>query len=137
MNNSAFGKTMENVRKQRDIKLVTTDVKRLASELNYHTTKRSSETLLAIELKKAKVKMNKPVYLGMPILDIRKTLIYKFWYDYIQPKYDYRSKLCYTDTDRFIIYIITEKFLEIFLMMLKNGSIHITMRKMTKASSNR
>ena len=112
MNNSVFGKTMENVRKHRDIKLVTTDKKRskLVSEPNYHTTKRFSENLLAIEMKKTKVKMNKPVYLGMSILDISKTLMYKFWYDYIKPKYEDRAKLCYTDTDSFIIHIITEDF---------------------------
>ena len=63
MNNSVFGKTMENVRKHRDIKLVTTEEKRikLVSEPNYHTSKRFSENLLAIEMKKTKVKMNKPV----------------------------------------------------------------------------
>ena len=110
MNNSVFGKTMENVRKHRDIKLVTTDEKRnkLVSEPNYHTTKRFSENLLAIEMKKTKVKMNKPVYLGMSILDISKTLMYKFWYDYIKPKYEDGAKLCYTDTDSLIIHIITE-----------------------------
>ena len=54
--------------------------------------------------------MNKPVYLGMSILDISKTLMYKFWYDYIKPKYEDRAKLCYTDTDSFIIHIITEDF---------------------------
>ena len=75
MNNAVFGKTMENVRKHRDIKLVTTDEKRnkLVSEPNYHTTKRFSENLIAIEMKKTKVKMNKPIYLGMSILDISKT----------------------------------------------------------------
>ena len=108
MINSVFGKTMENLRKHRNIKLVTTDEKRskLISEPNYHTTKRFSENLLAIEMKKTKVKMNKPIYLGMSILDITKTLMYKFWYDYI------KAKLCYTDTDSFIIYIITEDFFE-------------------------
>ena len=103
---------MENLRKHRDIKLVTANVKRnkLVSEPNYHTTKRFSENLLAMEMKKTKVKMNKHVYLGMPILDISKTLMYKFWYDYIKPKYEDRAKLCYTDTDSFIIHIITEDF---------------------------
>ena len=112
MNNSVFGKTMENLRKHRDIKLVTTDEKRnkLVSEPNYHTTKRFSENLLAIEMKKTKVKMNKPVYLGMSILDISKMLMYKFWYDYIKPKYEKKAKLCYTDTDSIIIHIITEYF---------------------------
>ena len=92
---------------------MTTDVKRnkLVSEPNYHTTKRFSENLLAIEMKKKiKKKMNKPVYLGMSILDISKTLMYKFWYDYIKPKYQDRSKLCYTDTNSFIIHIITKDF---------------------------
>ena len=54
--------------------------------------------------------MNQPVYLGMSILDISKTLMYKFWYDYIKPNYEDRSKICYTDTDSFIINIITEDF---------------------------
>ena len=107
MNNAVFGKTMENVRKHRDIKLVTTDEKRnkLVSEPNYHTTKHFSENLLAIEMKKTKVKMNKPVYLGMSILDISRTLMYEFWYDYIKPKYGDRAKLCYMDTDSFIIHV--------------------------------
>ena len=56
--------------------------------------------------------MNKPLYLGMSILDISKTLMYKFWYDYFKPKYGDRAKLCYTDTDSFIIYIKTEDFFE-------------------------
>ena len=112
MNNSVFGKTMENVRKRRDIKLVTTEEKRikLVSEPNYHTTKHFSKNLLAIEMKKTKVIMNKPVYLGMSILDISKTLIYEFWYDDIKPKYGDRAKLCYMDTDSFIIHIETEDF---------------------------
>ena len=83
MNNSVFGKTMENVRKHRDIKLVTTDEKRnkLVSEPNYHTTKRLSKNFLAIEMKKTNVKINKAMCLGMSILDITKTLMYKCWYD--------------------------------------------------------
>ena len=116
MINSVFGKTMEKLRKHRDIKLVITDEKRskLISEPNYQTTKQFSENLLAVEMKKAKVKMNKPVYLGMSILDISKMLMYKFWYDYIKPKYEDRAKLCYTDTDSFIIHIITEDSFEDF-----------------------
>ena len=96
MNNSVFGKIMENVRKHRDIKLVATEEKRskLVSEPNYHTTKHFSESLLVIEMKKTKVKMNKPVYLGMSILDISKALMYEFWYDYVKPKYNDKAKLC-------------------------------------------
>ena len=63
-------------------------------------------------MKKIRVKMTKPLYLGVSILDISKTLMYEFWYDYIRPKYGDRAKLCYTDTDRFIIYIKTENFFE-------------------------
>ena len=110
MINSVFGKTMENLRKHRDIKLVTTDEKRskIISEPNYHTIKQFSENLSAIEMKKTKVKMNKPVYLG--ILDISKTFMYKFWYKYTKPKYGDRVKLCYTDTDSIITYIMSEDF---------------------------
>ena len=67
---------------------------------------------MAIEMKKTIVKMNKPLYLGASILDISKTLMYKFWYDYFKPKYEDRVKLCYTDTDSFIIYIKTEHFFQ-------------------------
>ena len=63
-------------------------------------------------MKKTKVKMNKPIYLGMSILDISKTLMYKSWYDYFKPKYGDRAKLCYTDTDSFITHIITKDFFE-------------------------
>ena len=63
-------------------------------------------------MKKAKVKINKPVYLGMSILDISKTLMYEFWYDYLKPKYKDNAKLCYMDTDSFVINIFTEDFFE-------------------------
>ena len=114
INNSVFRKAMENVRKHRDIKLVASDEKRnkLVSEPNYHTAKRFSENLVAVEVKKTKVKMNKPIYLSMSILDISKTLMYEFWYDYLKPKYGDKAKLCYTDTDSFITHIVTEDFLE-------------------------
>ena len=114
MNNSVFGKTMENVRNHRDIKIVITNKQRnkLVSEPNYHTTKHISENLLIIEMKKTEVKMNKPIDLGLSIFDISKTNMYEFWYDYIKPKYGDRAKLCYTDTDSFAIYIKTENFYE-------------------------
>ena len=112
MNNSVFGKTMENIRKHRDIKLVTTDKKRskLVSEPNYHTINLISEDLSIIEMKKTKVKMNKPIYLGLSILEISKTLMYEFWYDYMKPKYNDNAKLCYMDTDSFIMNIKTNDF---------------------------
>ena len=101
MNNAVFGKTMENMRKHRDIKLVTTDKRRnqLVTEPNYHTTKWFSENLLAIEMKKTKVKLNKPMYLGLSILEISKKMMYEFWYDYMKPKHGDNVKLCYMDTD--------------------------------------
>ena len=81
MNNAVFRKAMENVTKYKDIKLVTTDKRRnqLVSEPNYHTKKYFLEDLLAIEMKKIKVKMSKPIYLGFSVLEISKTLMYEFW----------------------------------------------------------
>ena len=112
MNNAVFGKTMENIRKLRDIKLVTTDKRRnkLVSEPNYHTMNYISEYLSIIEMNKTKVKMNKSIYLGLSILEISKLLMYEFWYDYMKPKYGDNIKLCYMDTDSFIMNIKTEDF---------------------------
>ena len=110
MNNSVFGKPMENVRNHRDIKLVTSDKrrKRLVPEPNYHSHKNFSDHLVATEMERTTVKISKPLYLGMPVLYISKKLMYEFWYDYIRPKYGDRAKLCYKDTDSFIIYIKTK-----------------------------
>ena len=117
MNNAVFGKTIENIRKHRDIKIVTTDKKRnkLVSEPNYHTINYISEDLSIIEKNKTKVKMNKPIYLSistylLSILDISKILMYEFWYDYMKPKYNDNVKLCYMDTDSFIMNIKTNDF---------------------------
>ena len=114
MNNAVFGKTMENVRKHRDIKLVKANKKRnkLVSEPNFHTMKLIDDNLAIIEMKKVKVKMNKPTYLGLSILNISKITMYEFWYDFIKSKYENRAKLCYMDTDSFIINIKTEDFYE-------------------------
>ena len=105
---------MENVKNHIDIKLVTSGKrrKRLVSERNNHSNKKFSEHLMAIGMKKTRAKMTKALYLGMLILDISKILMYKFWYDYIKPKYGDRAKLCYTDIDSFIVYIKTEDFFE-------------------------
>ena len=110
MDNSVFGKTMENVRNHRYIKLVTSDKRRkqLVSHKNFF------DHLMAIEMKKTRVKMTKPLYLGMSMLDISKIFIYKFLYDYIMSKHGDNTKLCYTDTDSFIIYIKTADFFEHF-----------------------
>ena len=112
MNNSVFGKTMENIRKHRDIKLVTTDKKgsKLVSEPNYHTINLISEDLSIIEMKKTKVKMKKPIYLGLSILEISKILMYEFWYNYMKPKYNDNVRLCYMDMDSFVMHIKTNDF---------------------------
>ena len=87
MNNAVFGKALENVRKDKHIKLETAErrINYLVSEKNYHTTKFLIENLLAVE-------MNEPVYLGLSILDLSKTVMYEFWYDYIKPKYGENAK---------------------------------------------
>ena len=121
MNNAVFGKTMENVRKHRVIKPVKTDKKRnkLVSEPNYHTMKLIDDNLAIIEMKKVKVKMNKPIYLGLSILDISKIIMYEFWYDFIKSKYESSAKLCYMDTDSFVINIKTKDFYKDIAMDVK------------------
>ena len=130
MNNAVFGETMENIRKHKDIKIVTTDKKRskLVSEPNYHTINYISEDLSIIEMKRTKVKMNKPIYLGLSVLEISKLLMYEFWYDYMKPKYNDNVKLCYMDTDSFVMNII-KILLMMLLMMLMITKILLMMLK--------
>ena len=78
------------------------------SEPNYHTANWFPESLLAIERKKINVKMNKPVYRDLPILEISKTLTYEFWNDYFKPNYQQDAKLIYMDTDNYIIHLKTD-----------------------------
>ena len=115
MNNAVFGKIMGNVRKHRDIKLVKTDKKRneLVSEPNFHTMKLIDNNLAIIEMRKVKVKMNKPIYLGLSILDISKITMYEFWYDYVKIKYEDKARLCYMDTDSFVVNIKLRIFIRI------------------------
>ena len=112
MNKSVFGKTMENVRNCRDIKLIATEQRRkkLTSKPNYDSYKQFNYDLMAIEMKTTEVLMNKPIAVGQAILDISKTLMYEFWYDYLKPKYQDNIKLCYMDTDSFRIQIETDDF---------------------------
>ena len=76
--------------------------------------------------------MNKPIYLGMSILDISKTLMYEFWYYYIKSKYKDRAKLCYMDTDSFLFVLKPKIFMKTLLMLLKNGLTHQTKAKIIK-----
>ena len=100
----------KDIRKHSDIKLVTTEKRRnyLVSEPNYHTTKFFTEYLLTIEVKKTYIFMNKPVYLGLSILELSKTVMYEFWYDHVKQKYGEKAKLCCMDTVSFIVYIKTD-----------------------------
>ena len=97
----------KNVRKHRNIKLVATERMRnyLVSEPNYQTTKSFTENLSAIEMRKTQILMNKPVYLGLSILDLSKTVMCQFWYDYGKLKYGENAKLCYMDKGSFIVHV--------------------------------
>ena len=107
-----YNTVYENVRKHKDIKLVTTNDrrKRLVSQPNYHTSKHFSEDLMAIEMRKTSVLMNKPIYIGQAVLDFSKILMYDFWYGYLKPMYKNNIKLCYMDTDSFIFHVKTDDF---------------------------
>jgi len=101
MNNSVFGKTMENIENRIDVRLVTDEKKAtsLAAKPNYDSRTIFDENLIAIHMKRTKLLYNKPIYLGMCILDISKTHMYDFHYNYIKAKYDEAAKLLFTDTD--------------------------------------
>ena len=112
MNNSVFGKTMENIRNRVDVKLVNTEekFKKLVAKPNYRGRKIFSENLISVHMKKTSLTMNKPVYLGMCILDLSKTIMYDFHYRYLKPKYGDKAKLLFTDTDSLMCEIETEDF---------------------------
>ena len=116
MNNSVFGKTMENIRNRVNIKLVNTEeqFKKLTAKPNYESRKilndNDNESLVSVHMKKTSLTMNKPVYLGMSILDLSKTLMYDFHYNYVIAKYGNKAKLLFTDTDSFLYEIQTEDF---------------------------
>lgn len=109
MNNSVFGKTMENIRKRVDVKLITCEreAKKLAAKPNYEHCTIFDENLVAIHMKQIKLKFDKPVYLGMCILDLSKTLMYSFFFSYIKVKYP-DSLLLFGDTDSLAMEITTE-----------------------------
>ena len=112
MNNSVFGKTMENIRNRVNVKLVNTEerLKKLSANPNYKSCKIFNENLISVHMKKTSLTMNKPVYLGMCILDLSKTIMYDFHYQYIKPKYGTKAKLLFTDTDSLMYEIETEDF---------------------------
>ena len=101
MNNSVFGKTMENLRKRVDVRLVTNEKKldKLTSKPTFVSSKIFNENLMAVHKVKETLTLNRPAYVGMCILDLSKTLMYDFHYNYIKKKYNNRAKLLFTDTD--------------------------------------
>ena len=112
MNNSVFGKTMENIRNRSVIKLVTDKIKaeKLAAKPNFKHCNIFNENLIAIHMKTTSLTFDKPVYLGMCILDLSKTSMYNFHYNYIKKKYEDKAKLLFTDTDSLMYEIQTEDF---------------------------
>ena len=112
MNNSVFGKMMDNIRKHRNIKLVTNREVYLKTVMkpNFKSGVLFDENLMGCEMGKIKVVMNKPVYLGQAILDLSKIVMYEFHYDYIKKKYPEGLTLCYMDTDSLIYDIETDDF---------------------------
>ena len=127
MNNSVFGKTMENIRKHRDIKLVTNAESYLKTVMkpNCKSGVLFGENLMGCEMDKIKVVMNKLVYLGQAILDLSKIIMYEFHYDYMKPKYargagaayEDNLKLCYMDTDSFVYHMKLKISMLTFRMM--------------------
>ena len=107
MNNAVFGKTVKNERKNGNIKLVTTKRRRnyLVSEPNYHNRKFFTENSLAIEMRKNEMLINKPVYVDLSKLDLSKTVMCEFWYDYVKAKYVENRKRRYMNTDCFIVLV--------------------------------
>ena len=103
MNNSVFGKTMENIRKHRDIKLVMNKKvylkKVMKPNFKSGTNIKFSKNLIACEMGKVRILMNKPVYLGQVILDLSKIVMYEFHYSYMIPKYSKNLQMCYMDTN--------------------------------------
>ena len=112
MNNSVFGKTMENIRNRVNVKLVNTEerARKLISKPNFRSRKIFSENLISVHMKKTSLTMNKPAYLGMCILDLSKTIMYDFYYNYIKQKYGDKAILLFSDTDSLMCEIETEDF---------------------------
>ena len=113
MNNSVFGKTMENIRNRINVKLVSTkkQLKKLVAKPNFKgPPKIFNENLVSVHMKKTSLTMNMPIYLGMCILDLSKIIMFDFHYNYIKPKYGNNAKLLFTDTDSLFYEIQTEDF---------------------------
>ena len=127
-NNSVFGKTLENIRNMVDIRLISSNkiVQKLAAKTNYDQYTIFDENLIAVDMKKTKLYFNKPIYLGMSILDLSKSLMYDFHYNYIKTKYGDKEKLLFTDTDSVTYEIKTKDFYKDINPTLRNGLTLVT-----------
>jgi len=113
MNNSVFGKTMENLRKRQRVSIVQPinnpkKYKKLTSDPSFKSRRIFSENLVAIHRRKTEVNLNRPTYIGMCVLDLSKLCMYKFYYDTLKTKYGSKVNLCYTDTDSLLIQVQTD-----------------------------
>ena len=130
MNNSVFGKTQENIINWVDIRLITSDKvdQILAAKPNYDRCKIFDENLIAVHMKKTELCFDKPVYLGMSILDLSKSLMYDFHYNYFKTKYGDKAKFLFTDTDSLAYEIRTKDFYKDINPTLRNGLTLVTTR---------
>ena len=112
MNNSVFGKTIENIRKRQNVELVDDRIKalKLTSKPNFDRATIFDEHLVAVHMKKTEVYFNKPIFVGQAILDLSKTLMFDFHYNYIRKKYNNKAELLFTDTDSLMYLIQTDDF---------------------------
>ena len=119
MNNSIFGKTMENVRNRVDFELVHTEkrLEKLTAKPRFHRVRHFNKDLVGVQCLRSVIKLNKPIYIGFCILDISKTLMYDFHYNVIGKRYQNRAELCFTDTDSLLYHIQTD---DIFADMAKD-----------------
>ena len=125
MNNSVFGKTMENLRKRIRLELVkpseTTKLRKLIADPGFKSMTLFNNNLYAIHMAKCKLKLNRPIYTGQSILDLSKHLMYDFWYNTLKTEYGDRISLCYTDTDSVIIKVETD---DIYADMKNNSNLY-------------
>ena len=145
MNNSVYGKTCENLRKRVDVRLVTDKSKlsKLASGPTYVNSKIFTEDLVAVHKIKESLKLYRPAYVGMRILDLPKTLMYDFHYNYIKTRYNNKAKLLFTDTDRtygrtnnYLTTVITQRIVHILVWRIRKLSANLKMRQLVCQSEN-
>ena len=130
MNNSVFGKPLENIRNRADIRLMTSNKvpQKLTAKSNYDCCTIFDENLIAVHMNKTKLYFNKPVYLGMSILDLSTSLMYDYHYNYIKTKYGDKEKLLFTDTDSLAYEIQPKIITKISTLTLINGLTLVTSR---------